>query len=304
MKGNEKENACFSGGDPEGAGEPAAGGRNSDPIVAPPNPDVKRRIDNRDVIAVLREFAGQANTLTIPRLFVRLLGSLDSALFLNQLVFWSDKGSRPDGFIWKSRKEWAEELTLTDYAIRKATEQLEKMGLLETKLLKANAAPTLHYRLDLGALYEELVELVNPTNGFVEIDKSDLLKSTNPRFVEINKSITEEHHNNTQHDGDGVLDLVKGWGIHLTPEVKRLVSGYNCTQLECAWERAQGGHSPAALFVHFLRDSALMVPALAGPDPEPVNLYPDHKFCEICGWPIWPVNRCICDPVPDAGGEE
>lgn len=39
---------------------------------------------------------------------------------------WSDKGGRPDGFIYKSRREWQEELSISDRAIRRATAELSK----------------------------------------------------------------------------------------------------------------------------------------------------------------------------------
>lgn len=125
-----------------------------------------------NVWAVIRALVGQANVLTIPRLFVDLACSLETALFLSQLLYWSDKGKRPDGFIYKSRREWSEELALSEYAIRKATKKLKTMGLLETKLHRASGAPTLHYRLDQEALLNALLR-------FVEINKSDLSESTN-----------------------------------------------------------------------------------------------------------------------------
>lgn len=132
------------------------------------------------IFALIKQLDGN-NIIPIPRLFVDLTGNMETAIFLSQLLFWSDKGKRSDGFIYKSRQEWVAETGLTDYSLRMARERLEKMGILETKLHRANGAPTLHYRLEQEAL-------VNHVRRFVEINKSDLSESANGN-VEIDKSM-------------------------------------------------------------------------------------------------------------------
>ena len=164
-------------------------------------------IDRAPILTVIRQLSGQENIFTIPKLYVRFMDGLDGGLFLNQLVFWSDKGKRGDGFIYKSRQEWQEETLVSDYSLRKATKKLKDMGILETKLLKAVGAPTLHYRLDLEGLLEALIRFVDSANGIVEINKSDSSKSTNHGIVENDKSITDEYHTNTKHDVDDVKPI-------------------------------------------------------------------------------------------------
>jgi len=134
--------------------------------------------------------------ISYPLIFVDYMGDHDGAIFLNQLWFWSSKGKRGDGFIYKSRLEWQSETRLSDYAIRKATETLKEKGTLETKLHRANGAPTLHYRLKTRLLLDQLKELANQQLEN-EDENPDLLKSTsdslNPtkqRIVENDKSIT------------------------------------------------------------------------------------------------------------------
>jgi len=132
------------------------------------------------IFALIKQLDGN-NIIAIPRLFVDLTGNIEAAIFLSQLLFWSDKGKRSDGFIYKSRQEWVAETGLTDYSLRKSRERLEELGILETKLHRANGAPTLHYRLQQEALVKEV-------RRFVEINESDLLKSTNGN-VETNESM-------------------------------------------------------------------------------------------------------------------
>ena len=79
--------------------------------------------------------------------FFDILGGHLEAIYYQQLEYWSQKGKRKDGFIYKTKNEFEEETRLTRYQQDRIRMRLIKMGLLETKLLKANGKPTLHYRL-------------------------------------------------------------------------------------------------------------------------------------------------------------
>ncbi|MFW5891598.1 MAG: replication protein, partial [bacterium] len=95
------------------------------------------------IFKTIKSFAGEKNILAIPKSFIRFCDEdLYIGLFLSQIVYLSDKGSREDGFIYKSNKEWKEDYFLSDYAIRKAKNYLQDKGIIETKLIKANGAPT------------------------------------------------------------------------------------------------------------------------------------------------------------------
>lgn len=76
----------------------------------------------------------------------RQLRSIEAAIFYQQMYFWSDKGGRVDGFVYKSAKEIEDETCLTEKQQRLARKKLVDMGWLETKKLKANGAPTHHYK--------------------------------------------------------------------------------------------------------------------------------------------------------------
>lgn len=77
-------------------------------------------------------------------------GSIARAIYLQNLIYWSDKGHRKDGFIYKTKESIEKETTLTRYQQDSCRKYFEKKGILETKLLKANGAPTLHYRVKNG----------------------------------------------------------------------------------------------------------------------------------------------------------
>ena len=80
----------------------------------------------------------------------RRFGSIVRAIYLQNLIYWSDKGRRKDGFIYKTKESIEEETTLTRYQQDSCRKYFEKKDILETKLLKANGAPTLHYRVKNG----------------------------------------------------------------------------------------------------------------------------------------------------------
>ena len=169
------------------------------------------------IFQTIKSFAGEKNILAIPKSFIRFCDeNLYTGLFLSQIIYLSDKGSREDGFIYKSNKEWKKDYFLSDYAIRQAKKYLEDKEIIETKLIKANGAPTTHYKLKKQKFTELFMEFLQneegSSNGFVEINETsdsmesskstngfetdnpshnmDSLKSTNG-IVEYNETLTE-----------------------------------------------------------------------------------------------------------------
>ncbi|WP_255288890.1 hypothetical protein [Bacillus toyonensis] len=127
---------------------------------------------------IISQISGQENIVVVPKLFIKLTGDLTTAVLLNQIVFYSDKSKRTDGYFYKSHKEWQEEICLTKRQVSYSTAKLKEMGLVDTKLMKANGAPTLHYKLD----YDKLVDWIvtNCNNGKsqnVTIDSNNMSQS-------------------------------------------------------------------------------------------------------------------------------
>ena len=64
-------------------------------------------MDNRDKIKnLIINFSGKDNVIPIPVIYIKLLGDYHVAAFLNQVVYWSDKTKRTDGYFYKTHKEW------------------------------------------------------------------------------------------------------------------------------------------------------------------------------------------------------
>lgn len=136
---------------------------------------------NYDAMAqLIRSFSGQENTIGVPRAYVRLMNSLEGGVFLSQLIFWSDKGGREDGWFYKTYQEWWDDINLSEYEVRKWAKVLTRQGVLETKVMRANGSPTVHYRLDMTKFSEWILKFLRNENE----------KSQEPK-EKIQDSITE-----------------------------------------------------------------------------------------------------------------
>ena len=113
--------------------------------------------NQKEVINLIKSISGQANVLTIPRIFIDITGDHLSALFLSQCVYWSDKGKNE--WFYKSDREWEEELALSAYQVRRIRNNLSEF--LETKIKKAGGAPTTHYRIRFVHLSKSIVKKLN-----------------------------------------------------------------------------------------------------------------------------------------------
>lgn len=129
-------------------------------------------------LELIKSFSGQANTLTIPRPYIAMTGSLEAALLLSQIVYWTDRSTMKDGWFAKSYPEWESELTLSQYQVTKAVKALKEFGV-ETKLKKFKDAPTLHYRVNQATFLDRIMKFFdNP--GIVKKVDNPLTEPTEP----------------------------------------------------------------------------------------------------------------------------
>lgn len=105
------------------------------------------------MVLLLRGFSGQKNTFSVPRVFVEIAPNFGAALFLSQVLYWSDKGKRGDGFFYKTYADWRNEIGLSKYKVSRCINWMKDKGLLETKVMKTgNGNPAVHYRVDVSAV--------------------------------------------------------------------------------------------------------------------------------------------------------
>ena len=151
-------------------------------------------MNNRDYISsIITQFSGQNNVIPIPVVYIKITEDYPSAALLNQMIYWSDRTSRTDGYFYKSYNEWYEELHLTEYQVRRATKKLKSFGFVDTALKKANGAPTLHYKVDTKEVSEWILKKLK--NGNLRNSRMDS-EETQESLTEITTKTTTEITNN------------------------------------------------------------------------------------------------------------
>lgn len=121
---------------------------------------------------------------------------VNTALVLNELSFWSTKkGSRKDGWIYKTYAEMTERLPLSEQTIRRAYEKLKDAGLIDTKIMRLDGTPVLHYKL-----------VVSETAKLVESkETAKLAESINT----VNNTLNEQ----SDSENDGTSDVSVGANV-------------------------------------------------------------------------------------------
>lgn len=153
---------------------------------------------------IIRRMSGQDNVFTVPKIYVEFTGDITTAILLNQIVFLSDKSKRTDGFFYKTYDEWYEEICLTKRQVSYSVKKLKELGLVETKLKRANGAPTVHYKLDYDKLLDSIVTKChypseqNVTNHCDKMSQS-LTEITTENTTEIKRTSRKQ-----VYDEDGV----------------------------------------------------------------------------------------------------
>jgi len=159
------------------------------------------RTNGDQIDTLLRAFAGQHNTLVVYRPFVEFMGTHVGALFLSQLIYWSDRTSNPDGWFHKSYAEWETEIGASRHRVSGAIKKCKKMGFLETKVQKVNGVPKMHFLFSFSDFRKSMCEFFThpmcekfthpynnvihkpqhkPHNDFAGGAKSENGKKTNP----------------------------------------------------------------------------------------------------------------------------
>lgn len=170
-------------------------------------------VTQAEIFATIKSLTGQANLLTIPRTFIDYTGDHESALLLSQIIYWSAKAGRQDGFIFKTYRDWQEEIGLKEYAVRKATNHLKEMGILETAVHKAYGNPTVHYRLIDSVFISSFLEFLKKRNCKNCINENPNLKEslTDTTLTNSTSEITEKDNasNLTVVSKDYVSEIIK-----------------------------------------------------------------------------------------------
>lgn len=126
----------------------------------------------------------KAKVIAVPWDLIHFVGDTKKGVLLAQLIYLSDRGKRKDGYIYKTYDEMTEATGLSEDQIRAYYKEFEQLGIFEKKIIKANAFPTVHFKLDFGKIQESFQEFLrnrysnNSVNDTGETQES-LTKNTN-----------------------------------------------------------------------------------------------------------------------------
>lgn len=157
---------------------------------------------------LVAELSGQKNYVTIPRIYIKLCeGDLLMASVLSQLVFWSSKGKRSDGFFWKTYEELASEICdseITVEQIRYAVKKLKVLlpDCLTVKVKRVNSIATNHYYFDQSKFLHRLMSLNHSRNGNFpnaecEISHAEMGNLPIQQSGKFPDPLTDHNHNKT-----------------------------------------------------------------------------------------------------------
>ncbi len=174
-------------------------------------PDEKDRIDNplqEGLFDLIRTHPNNSKHLLAlrapcPDAFARFMESNDGGQFLAQLIYWTPRATRRDGYVYKSVREWCEELFITEYQVEKYRKFLKDKGILELKKLLANGRPTWHYRVNKPVLQAQLSGFLDQVYAFQKDEPVDFVPDPTHKTPEIRSidSRSQEMNNNVPLQG-------------------------------------------------------------------------------------------------------
>jgi DnaD/phage-associated family protein len=134
--------------------------------------------NHQDALDLARDLAGNDNLYSVQP-FIKIAGDTLLGLFLERVVYWSDKSGNERlkqlRIFYKSAEEWEEELGLSYSQVTRARKELEKMGFIKTSKHKVNDAPTIHYYANMDAIKEAIIQYYS---GYANLDNSEIQESS------------------------------------------------------------------------------------------------------------------------------
>jgi hypothetical protein len=103
----------------------------------------------------------------------RMVGGATTGLFLSQLLFLSDKGANPEGWVYKSETEMGQETGLTKREQQTARRKLLALGVIT--IMRGGFRNTYHFKVIWEKLSQVIAGIKRPQT--VAIEKSEPLQN-------------------------------------------------------------------------------------------------------------------------------
>lgn len=121
-------------------------------------------------------------TIAFHREFVTVTGTVNSALLLSQILYWSERTKKPGKWFYKSSEDWMDETGLTRHGLLSARRKLVSLNVISE--MRRGVPATINYRLNLDILNELL------SSSLPETCKPDCRKPA-IKIAENRQSISE-----------------------------------------------------------------------------------------------------------------
>lgn len=112
---------------------------------------VQNVVTSRNLFGILARLVrqiGREDMTTAESMLMELLNNRDAVAMFMRLLHWWPKATNPEGWVYKSHKEWWAELRIKQNQLPRLNALLEYIGV-EQILRKAEGSPTKHYRLNV-----------------------------------------------------------------------------------------------------------------------------------------------------------
>jgi hypothetical protein len=103
----------------------------------------------------------------------RMVGGATTGLFLSQLLFLSDKGANPEGWVYKSEQEMGKETGLTKREQQTARRKLLSLGVIV--IMRGGWKNTYHFKVLWEKLYQVIAGIKRPQT--VPAEKSESVQN-------------------------------------------------------------------------------------------------------------------------------
>ena len=134
-----------------------------------------QKANQKALVQLIKQISGQANVLTIPRIYITLTGDIKSALVLSQAVYWSDRSNLENGWFYKTYAEWEAETGITKRQMGRILRDLAPF--ITTRVFKRDVAPVVHYLVDIQAVTDAVTMLCSGLSPNVPIDSDETSQS-------------------------------------------------------------------------------------------------------------------------------
>jgi hypothetical protein len=108
----------------------------------------------------------------------RIVGGATTGLFLSQLLFLSDKGANPEGWVYKSEQEMGKETGLTKREQQTARRKLLSLGVIA--IMRGGFRNTYHFKVIWEKLYQVIAGIQRPQTVATEKPESIQTVPTDP----------------------------------------------------------------------------------------------------------------------------